>query len=251
MRYYVTGASGFIGKHLVKYLVGKGHEVISITNAVNVFDIDTPFEFIHLSAYGNHYHQKDIDQLLSANLNDLSTYSKMAYKGNCIKFYNISTSSIQLNHKTMYSLSKELGEHVVNSFNDPRFVNVRPYSVYGPGEASHRFIPTVIRALNEGATIPLDPDATHDWIFVHDFIEAMLNGETMIGSGECYRNEEIVENLVCISGKPLSWFESRLRGYDSKNWVSPNSVPHISIFEGLKRTYEYFTQKNYGHKQEA
>lgn len=245
MRYYVTGSKGFIGRRLVEVLESQGHEVFNVLRPIHVLNNvkeNEPFEFIHLSAYGNHYDQKDIDQLLSSNLNDLYIILKFVSNNNCEKFYNISTSSIQLPQKTLYSLSKELGEMIVKSYNDQRFVNVRPYSVYGPGEAAHRFIPTVIDAINTGKRIPLDPDAKHDWIYVDDFIIALLVGDENIGTGESFTNKQVVEILEFFAGKKLDWYPAELRPYDTAEWVSPNSVPHISIYEGLKRTYEHFTR---------
>lgn len=245
MKYYVTGSSGFIGKRLVEVLKNHGHEVFNVLRPIHVLNNvkeNEPFEFIHLSAYGNHYDQKDIDQLLSSNLTDLSIILKFVSNNNCLKFYNVSTSSIQLPQKTLYSGSKELGEMMVKSFSDPRFVNVRPYSVYGPGEAPHRFIPTVINAIMTGKQIPLDANAKHDWIYADDFINALLNGETNIGTGESFTNKQVVEILECFAGKKLDWYPAELRSYDTEQWVSPNSVQHISIYEGLKKTYEYFAR---------
>ena len=242
MRYYVTGSSGFIGKHVVKYLQDRGHEVIPVKRGlydnVTWLPLDKEFMFVHLSAYGNHYNQTFVEEIINANINDLQFVLDLCSHRNCRKLYNISTSSIQLPKQTLYSVSKHFGELMVESCNDPRFVNVRPYSVYGPGEAAHRFIPTVIRALRSGETIQLDEDAEHDWIFVEDFVEAMFSGYTQIGTGESKSNLDILKILQEISGKILTYTPAKLRSYDTKDWVCKKGVPHISIEEGLKLTYE-------------
>jgi nucleoside-diphosphate-sugar epimerase len=258
MRYYITGASGFIGKHMVKHLEGQGHEVICITRnnivantGIHNQERDKNFVFINLAAYGNHYNQRDIQEITSANIIRLFSIIKFCQHENCNKFYNISTSAIQLPTDTLYSVSKRFGELMVESYNDSRFVNIRPYSVYGPGEAGHRFIPTVIRALHSGETIPLDEWANHDWIYIDDFIEAMFKGYTMIGAGITYGNIQIVRHLEDISGKKLNYEKKKLRSYDTDEWLCQIPVPHRSIKEGLKQTYEWFTQKNLRDKQEA
>jgi nucleoside-diphosphate-sugar epimerase len=117
-----------------------------------------------------------------------------------------------------------------------------PYSVYGPGEPQHKFIPTVIRALLSGEQITIDEDATHDWIFVTDLIEAMFAGETELGTGIKTTNKDVVNVLEHISGKKLNYITGRLRSYDNDNWKASKGVKHVSLYEGLKQTYEYFAQ---------
>lgn len=232
--YYITGKNGFIGKALVKYLTDRGNNIID--------EIQPGCIVIHLAAYGNHYFQTDVKKIEKANITDLIELVEKSREVK--KLYNISTSSITLPKQTMYSASKLFGETFINSLNDDRFINVRPYSVYGPGEADHRFIPTVIRCLQDGRVMKLDPHATHDWIYVDDFIEAMLEGYTSIGTGGSYRNIEVVQMLEYISGVQLNYTEATLRDYDIKNWVCFDGVPSRSLFDGLKQTYESFTQKN-------
>lgn len=253
MMHFVTGSGGFIAKHVVKHLQGKGHQVQLLKRPfeAEVLNLTQPYNFIHLSAYGNHYDQNNYHQIVNSNIIDLITLIDKVYTPNLIKFYNISTSAIELQNQTLYSLSKHFGELIIKSWKDERMVNVRPYSVYGPGEADHRFIPTVIRALESGETILLDENAKHDWVFVGDFVNAMFAGHQNIGTGVSYSNLDIVLLLEAISGNRLKYKEAKLRSYDSEKWVCPNGVPHREIFEGLKQTYEFFTQKNIAYKQEA
>jgi len=249
MNYYVTGANGFIGRNLVRYLTESGQNVTPVPRHFeeSIFDIEfeDPFTFIHLSAYGNHYNQKDTSQIIKANIQDLKLL--LAYFKNFQqpeRFINVSTSSITLTHQTMYSISKHFGELMVESMNDKRFINVRPYSVYGPLEADHRFIPTVIRALKYGETIQLDEKATHDWVYVDSFISHMLSGYTDIGTGIKTTNLEIVKILESISGKKLKYIPAKLRTYDNKDWCCLNPPPiETYIYDGLKKTYAYYCGK--------
>lgn len=234
MNYYITGAGGFIGKHLVKYLKDRGDSVFGEDDNIN-----GEYTVIHLSAYGNHYHQTNTDEVINANITQLiNLISNCKPDPMLIKFYNFSTSSVTLKHQTLYSATKLVGEKIIESLNDPRFVNVRPYSVYGPGEADHRFIPTIIRCLKSGEQMPLDEDAVHDFIHVEDFIEAMFNGHTEIGSGEQTSNLGIVNMLQDISGKLLNYWPRLLRKYDTTDWRCPVGVPHRSLYDGLKQIWE-------------
>lgn len=239
-RFYITGANGFIGRHVCEYLKGEDvykidHKKIGIVTNPNQERI-----VVHLAAYGNHSEQTSHKEIIKANINLLETLVSFFANEGVTKFYNVSTSSVALPKQTMYSASKLFGETLIESLNDERFVNVRPYSVYGPGEADHRFIPTVIRCLKSGEKMNLDPHATHDWIYVEDFIKAMFAGYTSIGTGIKTTNLEVVKMLEAISGKKLNYEETKLRDYDNGHWVSPVTVPHRTLFDGLKLTYDSY-----------
>jgi nucleoside-diphosphate-sugar epimerase len=89
-------------------------------------------------------------------------------------------------------------------------VLLRPFSVYGPWEAPSRFVPTVMRALQTGAHLPLTrPGINHDYVFVGDVVAACLlaadapgvNGEVInVGSGCQWTNEELVEVAERVAG---------------------------------------------------
>lgn len=240
MKYFITGSGGFIGKTLCQHLEKEGQTVIKFNRHTDSFEVLNDCDVVvHLSAYGNHYSQTDPIATIKANILDLADMLTLAkYSDKLRLFYNISSSSVTLPIQTMYSSSKLFGETMVNNMKDARFINVRPYSVYGPGEAAHRFIPTIIRCLNSGEKMQLDPDAKHDWIFIDDFIKSLLFGQTEIGTGEGRSNMQVVRMLEEISGKKLNFEIKKLRSFDNDNWVCPNGVPHISIYEGLKQTYE-------------
>jgi len=241
MRYYITGASGFIGKRLVSRL--KDHEVICIphTEIIDFRPDIVDYCFIHLSAYGNHYHQKDIISYIESNIFDLCHLMTVCSADkHCQRLINVSTSAIQLKTQTLYTTSKLFGELMLKAGSDPRFVSVRPYSVYGSGEADHRFIPKVIHSLITGESMLLDEHAVHDWIHVDDFISAMLAGYRMIGSGKAHKNIEIVNMLEEISGQTLNYEPAQMRVYDSDDWRCETGVLHRPLYEGLKQTFEYY-----------
>jgi nucleoside-diphosphate-sugar epimerase len=243
--YAISGAGGFIGAALTKRLEGLGHKVVAIGRALldgrnslkTLFEVHKPDYIVHLAAYGNHYNQKGNSEIVRANIIYLANLLITAGK---IPVYNFSSSSVTLKEKTPYSVTKLCGEQIASLF--PNAVNIRPYSVYGPGEATFRFIPTVIRALNTGEQITLDEPATHDWIFLNDFIEAFLNGYTEIGTGVTHTNIAVVKILEEISGKKLNYKPGKLRSYDNENWVCKDGVPHMDIREGLKKTYLHYTK---------
>jgi nucleoside-diphosphate-sugar epimerase len=237
MNHFLTGRSGFISGHVIAYLKEQGHTIVDTMPEADVI--------VHLAAYGNHSHQNNIRDTVQANITDLYDLIKTARQiGRFQKFYNISTSSVTLKKQTPYSASKMMGETIVNSFGDERIVNVRPYSVYGPGEASHRFIPRIIECLHSGEEMELTIGAWHDWIFAPCFVKAMFSGYTHIGTGVMSNNKDVVGYLESISGKKLNYkLVNNLREYDTDKWVCPTGVPALSLYEGLKLTYDHFTNK--------
>ena len=238
----LTGSNGFIGSYLCKYLTERGHRVIKVKRDLSNLDTSEPFSVINLGAYGNHSSQCDLNEMINVNVHQL--VKVIALTKDCLKFYNISTSSVTLKTQTGYSLTKALGELVINKQNDSRYVNVRPYSVFGEGEASNRFIPTVIRCLNTGEEMNLEESPNHDWIYVEDFIHLMFLCEKECGSGHSWTNLEIVRFLEEISGKTLNYKKVfGLRIYDTNKWVCPKKHKlEIGLINGLKKTYESITQ---------
>jgi len=203
MKYYITGSNGFIGTAICKYL--EGETIFKAGKDISPHELRHADVIIHLGAYGNHADQTNIDEIILANITRLRDLLQFTRNTGFKKFYNISTSSVTLPVQTVYSASKLIGEEIVKAWNDKRIVNVRPYSVYGPGEAQHRFIPTVIRCLNSGEVMQLDCNAVHDWIYVEDFVNAMFNGYPEIGSGVQVKNLDVVRILEQISGKKLNY----------------------------------------------
>lgn len=248
MNYFISGQSGFLGTAITKYL--KGESVYPIPRGLSIealdwrFSMNKPDIIIHLAAYGNQYYQKDFIEVVNANI--IGTYNLLEaaklfdYK----TFYNLSTSSVMFFEKpTYYSITKLCGEQLAGMYKN--VINVRPYSIYGPGEQKHRLIPTVIDCLNTGSKMILDERACHDWVYIDSAIEALFSGTTKIGAGIKTTNLEIVRILEEISGKKLNFISGKMRSYDNEDWVCKEGVKDIGLYEGLKRTYESITRKNH------
>lgn len=245
--HFITGSGGFIGKAIYKYLQAEGYRPINIPRGglshMYYFVGAEKTITINCQSYGNQYHQKDVEMHIVANCTELLNYVNN-FVG--LKFYNFSTSSVHLKQQTLYSATKLVGEKIIESLNDPRFVNVRPYSIFGKGEAPHRFIPTVIRCLQSGESMPLVTGSAHDWTHIDDMIPAMFAGHTELGTGESYTNLQIVDMLQDISGKKLNFEKvESLRSYDTDDWRCPEPIPHQTIYDRLKQTYYDITGKDY------
>ena len=253
MKVLCTGSSGLIGKALCKKLEQLGHSVYSLSHIailkypamVEGIRIWNPDWIFNLSAYGNHSNQTDIDEIYYANSKRtfelLEIIADIPYKA----FINVGSSSeygrkgscmredMVLNPDTFYGATKAAGTHLARAFakqyNKP-IITVRPFSVYGPGEAEHRFIPTVIRKIKTGEELEL-VEGSHDWIHVDDVVDAMIrlipyaqerNGEVFnIGTGEEYSNSFIVKELEKTLNKKARIKTSfNMRPFDSQIWCA-------------------------------
>ena len=255
MNLIITGSHGFLGQHLCFRLEQMGHSLIRVPHRDMDYTVFThPFDWLfHLAAYGNHYHQTDNREMLLANIVNLADILNLTKEVDYKAFINFSTSSVTLPKLTMYAATKAGGEQLVkgyiSTYNKP-IINVRPYSIYGPGEAGFRFIPTVFRSCMYQTNMILTPNAVHDWVYIEDFIDALLlqlekpNPITVeIGTGVKTSNLDIVREIELITGNKCKYTLSPvLRPYDSPDWVCRNPPenwkPKHSLQEGLIKVYE-------------
>jgi nucleoside-diphosphate-sugar epimerase len=225
------------------------------------FEKENPDVIFHLAAYGNHSNQTDRAMTVFANtlgaFNILDASRDISYKA----FVNFSTSSVLLPYETFYSASKAGVERLVKAFvneYDKPIVNVRPYSIYGEGEAEFRFIPTMVKSMITKEKMKISM-GNHDWLYVDDLINALffvlenaysLKGKSVnVGTGKSYSNYAIAEIMERVTRKnvPCNYQTDLLRDYDTDKWVADNSLikslgwsPKITLEEGLKRCYEYY-----------
>lgn len=273
MRILITGSHGFIGQHLTRYLQSKNHYVIALDRRwftdgyleERMLDMKADI-IIHLSSYGNMFDQKDEAETVQANVTNtlklIESTRYLPYKA----FIHTSTSSVHLPNQTLYSITKKMGEYLTDReyklFKKP-IVSVRPYSVYGPGEAEHRFIPTALRTILNNEPMKLS-QGMHDWIYIDDVIDGYnftiehidaLSGKKLdIGTGSSVSNEEVVAILADFNGKRLSELPiekvEQLRPFDTVNWKCKKGpiqwagwTAKTVINEGLRSTYEAYREK--------
>lgn len=277
MKSVLSGGKGFIGSHLCLRLLEMGHEVKLIDRFMmadpvklrDYLELENPDYIFHLSAYGNHYDQIDDDLTFYTNIentwNLLKASKNVPYK----KLINFGSSSEYgtknspmsekdlLETKNMYGATKASTTYLCNAYSEKykkNITTVRPFSVYGEGEASFRFIPTVINSIRTAKKFPLDPYPQHDWIYISDFVDGVIkclktkDKVVNIGTGSQFTNMQVVNFLEEIAGSESSYnLISGIRDYDSNNWQADNSLlkslgwkQKHSLREGLKKTYERY-----------
>lgn len=77
-----------------------------------------------------------------------------------------------------YALSKQLAEQACVFYADAHGIPIiilRPFNVYGPGQAEHFLIPSIVSQALRGDTIRVkDLGPRRDWIFVGDVVRAIV-----------------------------------------------------------------------------
>lgn len=257
---FITGESGFLGKHLFERL----HKTKNIylyerdegMSGLKSFD---PEYIFHLA--GEIY---DESKMFDSNIKltfDLLETSKRLTR---LKAFIYIGSSSEYGRKTqpmreedfldptnLYEASKGASSLLCQAYAREHGIPAmiaRPFSLYGKYEPEKRFIPTLIRSAKAGWEMKIAP-GVHDFIHIDDFIDGLLMlcdtpkpGEIYnFGSGFQLSNDDVVEIVEeVVKRKVISKLIPKLHDYDSDCWVADINKaknlgwsPKISFYEGI------------------
>jgi UDP-glucose 4-epimerase len=135
---------------------------------------------------------------------------------------------------------------------------LRPFAVYGPGEAPERLLPSLLAALRDGRPLDLTPgDQRRDWLHVDDVVAAYLRAAQLdahalngviwnVCSGTPVSVRQFGETLAGLLGAPrelLRWGRLAYRpeepmwivGSNHRLCTAAGWRPQYSLAEGLNR----------------
>ena len=213
-RILVTGASGFIGRHLCKELQSKGFFVIGLDRIVGVecsslseqYAVDLtdriavqnvvksfrPAFVVHLAAAKNKgvefadFHEGfDINLTGSLNLIEAcqaqSELTRFVFLGSSDEYGQLQAPFVESCREapvTAYGVTKLAVTQFLQTFHRAKAfpaVVLRPTVIYGPGQDTSMFLPALMLSLLQGKKFKMSQGLqTRDFIYVSDVIQAII-----------------------------------------------------------------------------
>lgn len=206
-RVLVTGATGFIGQHLVKSILKDGHSVAIIARDVkkakdffedsvayigfkdNVFDDQleefNPEVVVHLASLSTSSDKKDdIVDLINSNILFVALLLDRLKELNIKLFINAASFSEYhdnngiLNPTYFYSATKTSARHMIDYYTkayDIKFINTVLYSVYGAKAKSKKVIDYLCDSLASKDTVAMSEGLqVLDFIHIEDVVNVYL-----------------------------------------------------------------------------
>ncbi len=298
----VTGATGFIGSTLVRYLIrrkvavcalirsrkdirffGKPNRYLSFLKhdlaTVSQEELSRSFPKVsvvfHLAAAGVTNLSADLKDLTAVNV--LGTQKLLAaardngvrrfiYIGSCFEYgsgENLDESQ-EPRPLSLYAQTKAEASRTVLSSSllfELGAVVLRPFMVYGPGEASFRLVPYLIQKALAGHEIRLTRGGQlRDFVFISDVIQAFIHAVEMesvageefnICSGHGVRVKAVAEMVLQLTkskselilgalpyreNEPMSIVGSPEKALASMNWSAETNLE-----DGLVKTVAHMT----------
>jgi nucleoside-diphosphate-sugar epimerase len=233
-RVLVTGGTGFIGTHLVAGLLAGGYEIVEANHASgDLADHATWTRLpaaevvVHLAAKTFVPQSWDAPALFMRT-NLLATIEALEYcRAHGARFVFPSSymygeavrqpipECTPLAARNPYALSKKLAEETCEFYANQFGVQttiLRPFNIYGPGQANAFLIPAILMQLKGGKEIYVkDLEPRRDFVYVVDVVDALLKAMTRtggfavfnVGSGTSHSVAELIQTIQDVWGTDL------------------------------------------------
>jgi len=236
----ITGATGFVGKHLIRELIAQGFQVNALTrrpqpetSSVNWIEGDlenrTALALLvknadviyHLAGLIKAQRRDDFTRINSHGVQTL--IDVIHHSGHSPHFIHLSSLAAREGQLSSYAQSKRKGEEILaNTAGNMPWTILRPPGIYGPED---RETLKIFKAISfRIALLPGRADNRASWIYVPDLAKAMIT---------------VAENQACY-GKILDVDDGKKDGYSHKEMyeIAANilnirpfkfTVPHIIL----------------------
>jgi nucleoside-diphosphate-sugar epimerase len=238
MRVMVTGATGFVGRHVVSALLGRGHSVVAVGrersgtrklpwfNQVEFVESDlyngfqpvleaeqVPKVMVHLAWQGlpNYRDYSHINRNLTSDLAFLEAavnagVQHLLVAGTCLEYgmqYGPLGEELETAPITPYGFAKDTLRKALELLRNERSFTLqwmRLFYMYGEGQNPNSLLAQLDRAIDEGRTA-FDMSMGDQ---LRDYLPIKRVAENFVGALE---NPQIVGVINCCSGKPISVFD--------------------------------------------
>lgn len=293
----IAGGTGFIGSHLIQKCKKNNWNIISLSlkkkikkktsgiTSINLnigkknilykklskFKIDY---IINLAGHINHYEKKKTFEshfIGCQNLIDLAVKKKIKkfiQIGSSVE-YGFSNSPISESKttslrelKSIYGKSKlRSSKYLIRISKKKRlkYIILRPFLIYGPGQTNNRLIPnTIINCLKNKNFSCSSGQQTRDFLYIDDFVNLVIkcvqnknvyNKIFNAGSGKPIKVKQIINKIKKIIKKGNPIFGKILLRKDEPLELYPkiknakihlNWRPKKTLLNGLKETIKYY-----------
>jgi len=275
MTIFLTGSTGFIGRHILRRLMAEGHIVLCSKRGDDLYIslmYNEPDVIIHCAG-----EVKNTKTMFDSNVS--LTYQLLSYahwlwhpKVICLGSSSeygptneIRTELMPCRPSDLYETTKLAATVLCQGYAAMGLdaCVVRPFSVYGPGLQPNRFMSVLYQSFIDHKIIDVAGEYGHDWIYIDDFVDGVMNllgqpkettkGQIFnLGTGISTPNHKIVWLFEKLLDKEanIHYTNGASHFYDVKNWqadISKMKVlgwePKVALEEGLKR----FINENQRH----
>lgn len=209
-RVLVTGATGFIGSHMVQRLIGEEAQVFALRRVGLVETLRRlPAAFaryaiewheVDLRTYGSLAHAVSsivpqvVLHLAAAGVTDPFLKPDAAIRANVYGTINllravkgqarviVARTPGEMDALNVYAASKAAAWSFCEMYRRTEgwpLVAVMPFQVYGPRQSARALIPAAVRAALRDEDFPLTPgEQQRDWVYIDDVVEAILRVAT-------------------------------------------------------------------------
>ncbi len=270
----LTGATGFLGSHLLEGLLSKKHEVIILKRStsdvwrinhllhrVKVYDVDiVPLNkifsensidiIIHLATqYKKFDNGAEINEMIASNVTFpvelLETGIRKGVKGfiNTGTFFEYDCSKLPVNEDAkikpfnLYARTKLAFESILSTYSEKLNIKtLRLFSPYGEKD-NYKLISMVIqKALSKEKIVLSEGLQKLDFIYVSDIVEAYLKAIERMNDGETgYRIYNIGSGVATSVREVVSIIEQKLGEALNKEWGAASKVDIPIVFADISR----------------